>query len=156
MPESKSATAERQLKGFVAKFEPKHQALIRALRRTLRQKFPTANELVYDNCNFFVIGYCSTEKPSDCFVSIAAAANGVGLSFYYGAKLPDRGQLLIGSGNQNRFLRLDSANVLDRPEVAELLREAAGYGKNPLAKSGRGQLIIRSISAKQRPRRRTK
>ena len=155
MPEGKSRTAEQQLKGFVAKFEPKHQALIRALRKTLRRKFPTANELVYDNYNFFVIGYCSTEKPSDCFVSIAAAANGVRLSFYYGAKLPDPNQLLIGSGNQNRFLRVDSAKVLDRPEVSELLRTAADYGKNPLAKSGRGQLIIRSISTKQRPRRRT-
>jgi hypothetical protein len=29
----------------------------------LRQRLPTANELVYDNYNFFVIGYSSTERP---------------------------------------------------------------------------------------------
>ncbi|MGH9496530.1 MAG: DUF1801 domain-containing protein [Candidatus Sulfotelmatobacter sp.] len=150
----KSETPEQQLKGFIAKFEPKHQTLIRALRKSLRQKFPTANELVYDNYNFFVIGYCSTEKPSDCFVSIAAAANGVGLAFYYGAKLPDPHKILSGSGNQNRFLRLDSAEVLERSEVEQLLRAAADHGEVPLAKAGRGKLIIRSISAKQRPRRR--
>ncbi|HEY1677421.1 MAG TPA: hypothetical protein VGG04_06945 [Candidatus Sulfotelmatobacter sp.] len=154
MPKNKATTPEQQLKNFIAKFEPKHQALIRALRKELRQRFPTANELVYDNYNFFVIGYCSTERPSDCFVSIAAAANGAGISFYYGARLADPNKLLVGSGSQNRFLRLDSAKVLDRPEVEELLQAAADYGKNPLAKAVRGRLIIRSISAKQRPRRR--
>jgi hypothetical protein len=52
--------------------------MIRMARRTVRKRFPTANELVYDNYNFFVIGYRLTERPSDCFISIAAAANRVG------------------------------------------------------------------------------
>ena len=144
---------EEQLQGFIAKFEPKHQALIRSLRRVLRKRLPAANELVYDNYNFFVIGYSSTERPSDCIVSIAAAANGVGLAFYYGARLTDPHQLLQGSGNQNRFLRLDSAAILARPEVEAIIAAAVAYGKTPLAPSGRGKLIIRSISAQQRPRR---
>ena len=154
--ETMHPSPEAQLKSFIAKFEPKHQALIRALRKGLRGRFPAANELVWDNYNFFVIGYSPTERPSDSFVSIAAAANGVGLAFYYGAKLPDPHKLLQGSGTQNRFLRLDSADILDRPEIAELLAAAVAYGKQPLAKSGRGKLFIRSISAKQRPRRRAK
>ena len=156
MKKATATSPEAQLKSFIAKFEPTHQTLIRALRKSLRQRFPAANELVYDNYNFFVIGYCSTERPSDCFVSIAAAANGVGLAFYYGAKLPDPHKLLQGSGSQNRFLRLDSAKVLEREEVEELLAAAADHGKVPLARTGRGKLIIRSISAKQRPRRRMK
>lgn len=77
----KSADAEEQLKGFIRKFEPEHQSLIRAVRKALRKRFPTANEFVYDNYNFFVIGYGATERPSDCIVSIAAGANGVGLCF---------------------------------------------------------------------------
>ena len=44
--------AEGQLKGFIGKFEPKHQSLIRAVRKVLRKRFPTADELVYDNYNF--------------------------------------------------------------------------------------------------------
>ena len=39
--------------------------------------------------NFFVIGYSSTERPSDCIVTLASNAKGVGLSFYYGSTLPD-------------------------------------------------------------------
>ena len=156
MPTNKAATPEQQLKSFIAKFEPTHQTLIRALRKGLRQRFPTANELLYDNYNFFVIGYSSTERPSDSFVSIAAAANGVGLAFYYGARLADPHKLLQGSGNQNRFLRVDSAVVLQQPELEELLAAAVEYGKYPLPKGGKGKLIIRSISAKQRPRRKSK
>src|SRR5262245_3778862 len=84
------AEAEKQVQGFIAKFEPKHQRLIRAVRKALRRRFPTAYELAYDNYNFFVLGYGPTERPSDCIVSMAAGANGVGLCLIRGASLPDR------------------------------------------------------------------
>jgi hypothetical protein len=71
--------AEKQLRSSVAKFSPVDQKLIRAVRQALRKRFPTANELVYDNYNFFVIGYSPTERPSDAILSIAARADGVGV-----------------------------------------------------------------------------
>jgi hypothetical protein len=145
---------EAQLAAFVAKFEPAHQRLIRAVRRALRKRFPTAHELVYDNYNFFVIGYSPTERPSDSIISIAAAANGVGLCFIHGATLDDPAHVLTGSGKQTRFVRLDSTGTLARPEIEALLARAAARAKTPFRTSGRGRLIIRSISAKQRPRRR--
>ena len=144
---------ERQVEGFIDKFDAPNAALIRAVRKALRRRMPTANELVYDNYNFFVIGYCSSERPADCIVSIAAAANGVGLSFYYGATLPDPHGILLGSGNQNRFLRLESAGDLARPEVEALIAAAIAQGDVPLPASGRRKLIVRSISPKQKPRR---
>lgn len=144
----------RRLASFIAKFEPKRQALIRSVRRALRRRLPTANELVWDNYNFFVIGYSPTERPSDSVVSLAAAANGVGLSFYRGASLPDPLGILLGSGAQNRFIRLPSASVLARPEVEDLIDAAVAQAKTPFPKRGRGRLVIRSVSAKQRPRRR--
>jgi hypothetical protein len=147
------ATGEQQLAGFIDKFDSKNAALIRSVRKVLRKRLPTANELVYDNYNFFVIGYCSTERPSDCILSIAAGANGVGLSFYHGATLPDPHKLLLGSGSQNRFIRIESAAMLTRPEVEELIAAAVQQAEAPLPGSGRGKLVIRSISKKQRPRR---
>lgn len=146
--------AEGQLKGFIAKFEPKHQTLIRALRKALRKRFPTAIELAYDNYNFFVIGYGPTERPSDCILSMAAGANGVGLCFIHGASLPDPRKILLGSGNQTRFIRVESVEELARPEVEALIAAAVKLARTPLPASGRGNLIIRSVSAKQRPRRR--
>jgi hypothetical protein len=148
-----SADAKKQLNGFIEKFEPKNQALIRAVRKQLRKRLPTANELVYDNYNFFVVGYCSTERPSDAILSIAAGANGVGLCFIHGARLPDPKKILLGSGKQTRFIRIASAEMLSRPEVEALIEVAVARAKAPLAASGGGKLIIRSISAKQRPRR---
>jgi hypothetical protein len=77
-----SVTREQQLAGFIKKFDFENAALIRSVRRVLRKRMASANELVYDNYNFFVIGYRSTERPADCIVSIAACAHGVALSFY--------------------------------------------------------------------------
>jgi len=148
-----AANPEKQLQSFIDKFEPKNQALIRRARRMLQKRLPTANELVWDNYNFFVIGYSATERPSDSIVSIAAAANGVGLAFYRGATLPDPRKILLGSGNQNRFVRLESAEVLLRPEIEALIAAAIAQARKPLAVSGKRRLVIRSVSAKQKPRR---
>jgi len=147
------ADAEKQLQSFIDKFDPKHRALIRAVRAILQKRLPTANELVWDNYNFFVIGYSATERPSDSIVQIAAAANGVGLAFYHGASLPDPHKILLGSGSQNRFVRIESLETLNRPEVKALIDAAEAQAGTPFPKSGGGKLIIRSISAKQKVRR---
>ena len=145
-------SAETQLKSFIAKFGPAHQSLIRAVRKALRKRFPSAYELVYDNYNFFVIGYGPTDRPSDAILSIAAGANGVGLCFIWGATLPDPKKVLLGSGKQTRFVRLATADVLDRPEIKSLMNAAVAQSKKPFPKGARGELIIRSVSKKQRPR----
>lgn len=147
------AALRSQIAGFLAKFDPKVAALIRSCRKELRRQLPTAIELVYDNYNFFVIGYASTDRASDCIVSLAAAANGVGLSFYYGAKLKDPSRLLQGTGKQNRYIRVPKASLLRATAVVGLIRAAADNGKTGLPKSGPGRTIIKSISKKQRPRR---
>ena len=146
---------KKQLESFIRKFAPSDRRLIHAVRRALRKRFPAANELVYDNYNFFVIGYSPTERPSDAIVSMAARANGDGLCFIRGATLPDPDKLLLGSGNQTRFIRLESAAVLDRPEVETLIAAAIAQARVRLPAAGRGKLIIRSVSAKQRPRRKS-
>jgi hypothetical protein len=147
------ASPAKQLAAFISKFDPKIAKQIRDCRAILRKRFPTAFEIVYDNYNFFVIGYCSTERPKDCIASLAANSKGVGLSFYWGATLPDPHHLLQGSGTQNRFVRLPTPATLNDPQVAALITAAAAQGKVPLPASGPGVTIIKSISAKQRPRR---
>jgi len=147
-------SASEQLASFIAKFEPATAKLIRACRAELRERFPTAVELVYDNYNFFVIGYSATGRPSDCIVSLAAASNGVGLSFYYGASLSDPQRLLLGSGKQNRFVRLPSVETLRSPGIRALIDEAVARARVPLPSHGQGELVIKSVSARQRPRRR--
>jgi hypothetical protein len=148
-------TAEQQIKSFVDKFDPEDRTLIRAVRKTMRKRLPTAHELVYDNYNFLVFGFGSSERPSDCIMSLACGSSGVGLCFIHGKGLPDPKKLLLGSGNQTRFIRVPTVDVLNDAGVKALMKAAVARAQKPLAKTGKGTLIIRSVSAKQRPRRRT-
>jgi hypothetical protein len=94
---AKPADVEEQVQGFIDKFDEKNQALIRSVRKALRKRFATAHELVYDNYQFFVIGYSPTERPTDSVLSMTADANGVSIMFpYVGAKMPDPHKLLQG------------------------------------------------------------
>ena len=133
------ASPETQLDAFIEKFDAKDQRLIRAVRAAVCKRFTAANELVYDNYNFFVIGYSPTERPSDAIVSIAARANGVGLCFIHGARLPDPKKLLLGSGTQTRFMRIDSASRLAHPDVEALIAAAIDQAKTPLPARSDGE-----------------
>ena len=144
---------ERQLTEFIAKFTPEMGRLIRAARAKMRGFIPQASELVYDNYNFFVIGYGPTDKAGDAIFSLAAQAKGLSLCFLQGAKLPDPHKLLRGSGNVVRSIRLGSADTLDEPNVRKLIDVALSRAESPIPIDARHRLIIKSVSAKQRPRR---
>jgi hypothetical protein len=150
---SSSESPAKQVAGFIAKFDPAIAKLTRGARSVLRQRFPTAIELVYDNYNALAIGYSSTERTSDVLFSLAVYARGLNLYFMYGRSLPDPDKLLQGSGNQGAFVRLDHVSVLDQPGVKTLIDAAVKQAEPPLASRGRGYTIVKSISAKQRPRR---
>lgn len=142
-----------QVAGFIAKFDAKNAKLIRACRAALRRRFPGAVELVYDNYNFLVFGFGATERASDAFLSLAAAASGVNLYFIQGARLPDPAGILLGEGTVGRFVRVASAETLAEPPVRRLIDLAASRARAPLVAGVKGWTIVKSVSAKQRPRR---
>jgi hypothetical protein len=151
---SPTQSPARQIAAFIAKFDPAIGKLVRSARAELRKRFfPTAVELVFDNYNALAIGWGPNERTSEAIVSLAVYARGVNLYFIHGAKLADPHKLLEGSGNQGRFIRLTDVSLLDNPAVKSLLRAAIAHGKTSLPKTGRGYTVIKSISAKQRPRR---
>ena len=129
-PVASRTAAAAQVEGFIDKFDPAMARLIRACRAAVRKRLPTTIELVYDNYNFFVIGYSSTERPSDCIVTLASNAKGVGLSFYYGSTLPDPAGILQGSGTQNRFVRLRGPETLREPRRRRADRRRGGTGRS--------------------------
>lgn len=146
-------SAAKQVAGFIAKFDPAIAKLVRSARTLLRKRYPTAIELVYDNYNALAIGYSSTDRTSDVLFSLAVYARGVNLYFMYGRSLPDPQGLLQGSGNQGAFVRLTDLSVLDQRDVKALMEAAVRQANPPLPARGRNRTIIKSISAKQRPRR---
>jgi hypothetical protein len=143
----------KQLGRFIARYDPKVATLARACRSRMRKRLPTANELVYDNYQFLAIGYSSTDRSSDSLLSLAVSPKGVALCMLYGASLPDPAKIMYGGGSQVRFVKIESAKSLDAPAVRELIRAADIHGRISLPKNGKGKLIIKAISANQRPRR---
>jgi len=155
IPDSRKPTPEAQLRSFNDRFDPKHQKFIRSVRAAVRKRFPTANELVYDYSSFFVIGYSPTDRGIDAIVSIAARADRVDLYFNHGPQLPDPKKLLLGSGKQTRFVRVEDAKQLAHPDVEAFIAAAIDHASVPLPSKGKGSLIIKTnkaVAAKKRPR----
>lgn len=148
-----SLTPEQQLSSFLDKFTPEIASLARSIRAAMRKCFPGALELVYDNYNALAIGFGPTERSSEAIFSIALYPKWVSLFFLQGNGLPDPEKRLAGSGNLVKHIRLASAAVLDEPAVQALIAEALARAPVPLDPRGKHQLIIKSVSAKQRPRR---
>jgi hypothetical protein len=147
-------SAEAELRKLIAKFAAAHQRLIGAIRRRLRERLPTAHEVVYEYKDFFVISYSPNERGYEGVLAIRASMNGVDLYFNRGKELPDPEKLLRGSGKQTRSIHIEGASTLARPAVACLIDEAIARNRVPFADTGRGPVMIRSTSAKQRRQRR--
>jgi hypothetical protein len=147
-------TPQAQLRSLIEKFDPKDQRFIRSVRSAVRKRLPAANELVYDYESFFVIAYSPTDRGTDGIVSIAARTDGVRLYLMQGPQLPDPMKLLMGSGKQVRYIRVEAASQLAHPDVEALIAAAIEQARVPLASSGRGRLVIQTFAAKRRPRQR--
>jgi hypothetical protein len=150
-PERRSA--EVAVRVLITKVAPAHLRLIGAVRRWLRKRLPTAHELVYEYRDWFVISYSPNKHGYDGVLAIRASADGVKLYFNRGKELPDPEKVLRGSGNQARSIDLEGASTLARPAVAGLVEDAIARNREPFALTGRGPVVIRSASAKQRSRR---
>ena len=120
----------------------------------MRDLLPGGIEFVYDNYNALVFGYGPDERPSDAVLSLALMPRWVTLCFLKGAKLSDPKKLLRGSGNIVRNIHLTSPAQIDEPDVMDLVQQAITAAAPPFPGDGtRLRTIIKSISAKQRPRR---
>ena len=143
---------ERRLAQFIGKFSPEVARVAKAARTKVRKLLPGAFELVYDNYNALALAFSPTEKTSDVILSVALYPRWVSLFFARGAQLPDPKAILRGSGSQIRHVVLAPLDVLDSAPVRQLIKTAVATHPNALV-PGRGRTIIRSVSAKQRPRR---
>lgn len=151
--DGKGLTPEAELRSFLSRFDSKEQKVFRAVRSSLRKRFPTVNELAYDYPHSVVIGYSPTDRGIEAVVAIAARADGVFL--YLAQQLPDPKKLLRGSGKMARFLRVDAADRLEHPDVEALIVAAIEHATVPVPSEGKGKLVIQSSAAKRRPRKKS-
>ena len=145
--------AQKQLTGFLKKYDPALAALGKAALAKMRKRVPGAVELVYDNYNALVIGFGPTERASQAILSIALYPRWVNLFFLQGVRLSDPQGLLKGEGTRVRHVVLEDAAVLDAPGVRRLIAQALAASPTRIDGTRRRRMVIKSVSSKQRPRR---
>lgn len=146
-------TPQTQLNGFIDKYSPEIATRFRATLSKMRRRLPGAVELVYDNYNALAIAFASGEKQADIVFSIAAYPRWVSLFLVGGQKLDDPGNRLKGSGGTMRHIVLDTPELLDDPAVEDLIAQALALAGTKLDDPANRRQLIKSVSAKQRPRR---
>jgi hypothetical protein len=150
---TKVPSSRKQLDAFIARYSREVAAAARAVLAALRRQVPGALELVYDNYNALAIGYGPTERASEAILSVALFPRWVSLFFLRGAGLSDPHGLLKGGGKQARHVVLKSAADLEQPALGALIVAALQRAPIPIDPKAKRRTVIKSISAKQRPRR---
>ena len=145
--------AQAQLDGFIDKFTPEVAALTRELLDRTKRRIPGAVIPVYDNYNALAIGFGATDRVKDVILSLAVMPRWVTLCFTWGVRLSDPHRLLKGEGSQVRHVRLMTAEALDDPRIDALIADALATADRPVDPSEPHRLVIKSVSARQRPRR---
>lgn len=143
--------AEARLDLFIDRYSPSVAGDGRKALAFLHDRLPTATRLVYDNYNALVVGFGPSDRVADIILSIAFYPRYVTLFFARGTEVPDPNGLLQGAGSRVRSVRLANVAILQSPQVEALID--AAVANSSLPKEGEGALVIKSISAKQRPRR---
>jgi len=145
--------ARSQFDSFLDKFTPEVAALTRALLDKAKARIPGATIMVYDNYNALAIGFARSEKAGEAILSLAVMPRWVTLCFLWGKSLPDPHRLLNGEGSRVRHVRLHAPEDFDDSRIQALIAAALDQTDWPIDPEAEQRLVIKSISAKQRPRR---
>jgi hypothetical protein len=127
------------------------------LREFVWDLYPNTNELIYDNYNAVAFGWSLTDKLGQvfCNVAVGRSSYNVHFGFIWGSKISDPKKILIGQGNQYRYILVKDKKNFPKTYMKKLIKEAY---KNALAKMKtpeqilKGATITKSISAKKRVR----
>ena len=145
--------AQTRLDGFLDRFTPAIAALARAIIARMRARLPGATIPIYDNYNALAVGFGPSEKASDIIFSVAVFPRWVSLFLTNGPSLDDPAGLLKGDGTRVRHIVLTGADMLEDPRIEALIAQALSRARKPIDPAVGGGVVIKSISAKQRPRR---
>lgn len=145
----------KNLRMFLKPFPSDVQERALWLREFVWDLYPNCNELIYDNYNALAFGWSPTNRLGHTFCSIAAgrSSNNVHFGFYWGSQIADPKNLLLGEGNQYRYILVKSRADFPKAYIKKLLKDAYA---NSLAKVKdkkqlmQGATITKSISATKR------
>ena len=140
---------------FLNPFDEEITSRVMWLRDLVWKLYPQANELIYDNYNAVAFGWSPTDKLGHTFCSIAIgrSSKNVHFGFYWGSQLADPVNILLGAGNQYRYILVTDKKTFPSKYIKLLIKEAYEFSLSKIKDSKQivhGKTIIKSISDKKR------
>lgn len=151
----------KDLLKFLKPFPKDVQENALSLREFVWDLYPATNELIYDNYNALAFGWTPTEKMGHLFCSVAVGRSSynVHFGFYWGSKLTDPKKILLGEGNQYRYILVKKFEEFPAVYMKKLIKEAyanslkkikPSTAKEKLKKPLQGATITKMISPVKR------
>ncbi|HRI19639.1 MAG TPA: DUF1801 domain-containing protein [Panacibacter sp.] len=140
---------------FLAAFPADVQETALWLREFVWDLYPQTNELIYDNYNALAFGWSPTDKVGHTFCNIAAgrSTHNIHFGFYWGSQIADPKKLLLGNGNQYRYILVKSKTDFPKAYIKKLLKDAYANSLSKVKDQSQivtGLTITKSVSAVQR------
>ena len=132
------------------------------LREFVWDLYPKTNELIYDNYNAVAFGWSPTDKVGHTFCSIAVgrSSHNVHFGFYWGSEISDPNKILLGQGNQYRYILVKRKEDFPKGYIKKLIKEAYANSLAKVKDPGQiinGQTITKSVSnTKRKPAKKKK
>ena len=146
----------KDLLKFLKPFDDEITNLVMWLRDFAWDLCPKANELIYDNYNAVAFGWSPTEKVGHtiCSIAVGRSSKNIHFGFYWGSEIADPDKILLGQGNQYRYILVTDKKKFPKAYIKKLVNEAYANSlskvKYPKQLTS-GNTIVKSISAKKRP-----
>ncbi|MCA9953685.1 MAG: DUF1801 domain-containing protein [Anaerolineales bacterium] len=110
----------------LAASSPQVAALARQARALIQDVMPNVVEVVWPTQR--MVGYgVGPKKLSEQFCYIGPFKKHINLGFYYGSDLPDPQNLLEGSGQTMRHIKISQPDQLENPAVRDLIVAASKH-----------------------------
>ena len=146
----------KDLLKFLKPFGNEITDLVMWLRDFAWDLCPTANELIYDNYNAVAFGWSPTEKVGHtiCSIAVGRSSKNIHFGFYWGREIADPDKILLGQGNQYRYILVTDKKKFPKAYMKKLVNEAYANSlskiKDPKQLTS-GNTIVKSVSEKKRP-----
>ena len=114
---------------FLTPFSDNIREIVLWLREFAWDLYPDCNELIYVNYNAVAFGWSPSDKVGDTFCNIAVgrSSKNIHFGFYWGSKIADPDKILLGKGNQYRYILVKSIKDFPKTYIKKLLKEAYAY-----------------------------
>ena len=118
-----------EFEAILTNANPEVAALAQQARALIHDVMPNVVEVVWATQRMAGYGI-GPKKMSEQFCYIGPFKNHVNLGFYYGADLADPGNLLEGTGQKLRHIKIRQLDQLENPAVRDLVVAASKHFPN--------------------------